>query len=721
MAHFIQLKPSQITWDSPTQSFSEYNSTPGNYRRFFSTCGSTMTWRGDCFPDEIEVMTGSLDEKWLIGDRTARVASEEFAEKGRWKSMMDEEDKSGVTKLGKELCTPDEEFWFRNAIIGVTDSNAAGKKMVEGSELALSIYLFIYLFILGHRSLKLRQLSEIPNNRVSLFVSEIMRRDRHPAHPQLTVSNSDNDSTLLAVTVAAVLFAAGSAFIIRSRRRTLDTKQLCSSQMLCPPATASSQPDASVPEKSNLGLLSPDIDIVPRVNDAGEQTDHSCDSKKSRSKERRRRGKDPLKEILKGGKKNKLPSKLSGPMVADIDGNRTASPPATLSRLTEPGTSQDSRESSVAASSPTSPSSDLEPVDMSDTTTSSGSKQSPLPGSFEPRKDSNVESLDVSTPTADLGASKTRDGPASTPSHPIFSLLNGDESKEISPVLGPPDTSHPPSGPVPPAFDSTLPPSHSLFSFEINEPQHIASSHSMPPYISSFQSTTHPPPLKLGTDTRKINAGSAHKFNSPWDWDGQSSPSHETTYQKPPRFRSKSRVSSSSSISASMSYNIPFTPTTSYSPVTSPSLMMESLPPNPPASLPSHLTQNADLSRPFIYPTLNSPSPSQSPAPYPNGYLNLGNMSLGTNPSGNSHRTSMARQTSTSTLSGDSTPPPVSVQTHIASLKGALEAARAREEKSRLEAEHYAKEYEMLRWRWAEDSVTWRRRETEVRCPPPFQ
>ena len=63
------------------------------------------------------------------------------------------------------------------------------------------------------------------------------------------------------------------------------------------------------------------------------------------------------------------------------------------------------------------------------------------------------------------------------------------------------------------------------------------------------------------------------------------------------------------------------------------------------------------------------------------------------------------------------TPPPISVsaQTQIASLRGALEAARLREEKSRVEAERRAKDYDALSWRWAEERTRWHRREAEVR------
>lgn len=62
------------------------------------------------------------------------------------------------------------------------------------------------------------------------------------------------------------------------------------------------------------------------------------------------------------------------------------------------------------------------------------------------------------------------------------------------------------------------------------------------------------------------------------------------------------------------------------------------------------------------------------------------------------------------------TPPPISVsaQTQIASLRGALEAARLREEKSRVEAERRAKDYDALNWRWTEERTRWHRREAEV-------
>lgn len=59
-------------------------------------------------------------------------------------------------------------------------------------------------------------------------------------------------------------------------------------------------------------------------------------------------------------------------------------------------------------------------------------------------------------------------------------------------------------------------------------------------------------------------------------------------------------------------------------------------------------------------------------------------------------------------------PNPVSAQTQIASLRGALEAARLREEKSRMEAECRAKEYDALRRRWMEETARRQHREAQL-------
>ena len=61
-------------------------------------------------------------------------------------------------------------------------------------------------------------------------------------------------------------------------------------------------------------------------------------------------------------------------------------------------------------------------------------------------------------------------------------------------------------------------------------------------------------------------------------------------------------------------------------------------------------------------------------------------------------------------------PPGASLVTQIASLKGALEASRTREDMHRRDAERWSKECDLIKWRWNEAGDIWRRREAEVRA-----
>lgn len=78
-------------------------------------------------------MVGCIDEIFLIGDRTASVTSESLVKEGMWEEVLrKEEDDQQVP--GKDLCTPIQgNFFFRNAIRGVSDVAVAGKRFVEGS------------------------------------------------------------------------------------------------------------------------------------------------------------------------------------------------------------------------------------------------------------------------------------------------------------------------------------------------------------------------------------------------------------------------------------------------------------------------------------------------------------------------------------------------------------------------------------------------------------
>ncbi|KAI9849307.1 MAG: hypothetical protein M1837_004767 [Sclerophora amabilis] len=122
--HLIAVKESQIDWSGATASsasqtpFTEYNSSPGCFRGFCSTCGSTLFWRSDDEKPSIEVCTGTVDEKWLLGERES------------------ESSMARIGGMGKELATPSHGMnWYQNVIEGVTDGIVGGTRYVETQKL----------------------------------------------------------------------------------------------------------------------------------------------------------------------------------------------------------------------------------------------------------------------------------------------------------------------------------------------------------------------------------------------------------------------------------------------------------------------------------------------------------------------------------------------------------------------------------------------------------
>lgn len=78
---------------------------------------------------------GSIDEKWLIGDRTERIESEDLAKPGAWEEVLSKEG-----DVGKDLCFPAHgNSYFRNAVKGITDKPPGGKRWIENSEVGLAI------------------------------------------------------------------------------------------------------------------------------------------------------------------------------------------------------------------------------------------------------------------------------------------------------------------------------------------------------------------------------------------------------------------------------------------------------------------------------------------------------------------------------------------------------------------------------------------------------
>ena len=116
----------------------------------------------------------------------------------------------------------------------------------------------------------------------------------HTEHDALPVVASNGDSSLFVAATLAALVLAGSALIYRKAYEQHPEREKLTQPLEQP------MPDGMDTEKNQP------LD-VHRYEDGVSPT-HDPDlkeSKSSRSKDRRRRGKDPLKEILKGGKKVK--------------------------------------------------------------------------------------------------------------------------------------------------------------------------------------------------------------------------------------------------------------------------------------------------------------------------------------------------------------------------------------------------------------------------------
>ena len=123
----------------PLAPFKEFSSSVRGRRSFCSECGTAISFRTVDAPDEIEILTGTVDEVFLIGDRTTRVESKALVEKGKWDEVL-REDRRDAKVLGRELCVPEGgNFFFRNAVEGVTDMRLGGRRLVEDSAEGLII------------------------------------------------------------------------------------------------------------------------------------------------------------------------------------------------------------------------------------------------------------------------------------------------------------------------------------------------------------------------------------------------------------------------------------------------------------------------------------------------------------------------------------------------------------------------------------------------------
>ncbi|KAL8975431.1 MAG: hypothetical protein Q9197_000329 [Variospora fuerteventurae] len=136
------VEHSQLRWANPSdgtaaaEPYKEFSSSKGVYRGFCSACGTAYTWRSEERPDEIELFVGTIDEKWLIGDRTEKISSESLTEPGVFEKVLSADEGA----FGREICTPRAgQMFVRNAIKGVTDGKMGGKRFVEDSQAKMEI------------------------------------------------------------------------------------------------------------------------------------------------------------------------------------------------------------------------------------------------------------------------------------------------------------------------------------------------------------------------------------------------------------------------------------------------------------------------------------------------------------------------------------------------------------------------------------------------------
>jgi hypothetical protein len=82
-----------------------------------------MIWRSEDNVETLDLFLGTIDERWLVGEKVE--GSQEKCNEFGGVS----ERKGG---FGKQLATPNQfQFWFENAIGGVTDILSGGEKYLR--------------------------------------------------------------------------------------------------------------------------------------------------------------------------------------------------------------------------------------------------------------------------------------------------------------------------------------------------------------------------------------------------------------------------------------------------------------------------------------------------------------------------------------------------------------------------------------------------------------
>ncbi|KAF9892612.1 hypothetical protein FE257_001014 [Aspergillus nanangensis] len=122
----LVLHPSQIS--PPLSSFptyQEYESSPRRYRGSCGKCSSPLTWRSEEKPHSFDLFLGTIDEKWLVGERV------EGTERNTPHGVTVERQGG----LSRELCIPPaDNCYYENTIPGVADMLPGGQKFLAAHE-----------------------------------------------------------------------------------------------------------------------------------------------------------------------------------------------------------------------------------------------------------------------------------------------------------------------------------------------------------------------------------------------------------------------------------------------------------------------------------------------------------------------------------------------------------------------------------------------------------
>ena len=430
-----------------------------------------------------------------------------------------------------------------------------------------------------------------------------------------------------------------------------------------------------------------DMSSSQQQSTAESSTSSTAEQKPSRSKERRRRGKVPNKELLKGGKKAKVAPKL--PTHQDNNHGDSLTP-------------------------------EMEHKSMAnDNNIASPISRQPSP-TFDGPEENMVFGLSSESPAAGE-CHEEHYSPASTIASlsepaPVNDLQQNTVTSHHS-MIGPSRSAH----------------AHSIGTTDSTQPTESPCHHddpapSIPESSLSEDHDTHgqSPSTVLHAST------STHVSDS-----GRKSQAYMTSPRtKPPRFMSKQRGSDNSNgghaVSTTISGNVLLALSTGSNHVSpritpSTSTSSSSLHQSSESTIgvsssrsgsPAKLNSSPTLPH-VTFPTLNPLQASANDHTHTHSSI-VENL----NPNGKKPTTPQiqtASRCSTPSIGvsahigrTDSPVGPLSAQTQLASMRGALEAARLREEKARTEAECMAKENEELKWRWNEDVMAWRRRESEV-------